>query len=342
MMLTCGYIGFGKSTTRYHLPYVLMRSDWRVKKIYSPGRKPDQESVPEYKNIEFTYQIDDLLKDNEIQLIVVCTPPETHFELAMKCIENNKNVLIEKPISATSEQVRELYLYAEKYNVKIFPYQNRRFDSCYLTLKKVLSSGTLGEVVEVESHFDYFRPHVPPVENIALNGALYSLGVHTIDQMVALFGRPETATYDVRNLRSKHQPDDSFSITLFYRDLRVIIKTSHLVLSEYPRFIIHGTKGSYIKYGIDQQESCLKAGVMPHQPHFGEDPRSGLLEWLDNDGNIQREYVLSERGDYGLLYDSVYETLKNGKAPYITEEEVLTTIGIIEQAAKQHIPLENE
>ncbi|MEG5692037.1 Gfo/Idh/MocA family oxidoreductase [Enterobacter hormaechei] len=131
-------------------------------------------------------------------------------------------------------------------------------------------------------------------------------------------------------------------MTLFYRDLRVIIKTSHLVLSEYPRFIIHGTKGSYIKYGIDQQESCLKAGVMPHQPHFGEDPRSGLLEWLDNDGNIQREYVLSERGDYGLLYDSVYETLKNGKAPYITEEEVLTTIGIIEQAAKQHIPLENE
>lgn len=341
-MLTCGYIGFGKSTTRYHLPYVLMRPDWRVKKIYSPRRNLDQELITEYRNIEFTDQIDDILNDNEIQLIVVCSPPDTHFELAMKCIENNKNVLVEKPISATSEQVRELYLYAEKHNVKIFPYQNRRFDSCYLTLKKVLSSGTLGEVVEVESHFDYFRPNVPLVENIALNGALYGLGVHTIDQMVALFGRPEAATYDVRNLRNKQQPDDSFAITLFFKDLRVIIKTSHLVLSEYPRFIVHGTKGSYIKFGIDQQESCLKAGIMPSDPHFGEDPRSGLLEWLDEDGNVQREYVLSERGDYGLLYDSVYETIKHGKTPYITEEQVLTTIGIIEQAAKQHIPLEDE
>ncbi len=337
-MLTCAYIGFGKSTTRYHLPYILIRQDWNVKTIYTPVRKTEQEAMPEYQNIKFTDDINEILKDQEVDLVIVCTPPDTHFDLAMRCIEHKKNVLVEKPISATSEQIRQLYYLAKQHDVVMLPYQNRRFDSCYLTLKKVLDSGTLGNIVEIESHFDYFRPQVSQVNNISINGALYGLGVHTIDQMIALFGCPETVICDVRRLRNKDQPDDNFTISLFYNDKRIILKTSHLVMSEYPRFIVHGTKGSFIKYGIDQQEACLKAGIMPQETGFGEDIRAGLLEWLDENREKQREYVINERGDYGEVYDSIYQTIKYGRKPYISEEEVLTTITILEQAVSQESP----
>ena len=140
------------------------------------------------------------------------------------------------------------------------PYQNRRFDSCFLTTKKVIESGKLGELVEIESHFDNYRPLAETNPGGPQNGEFYGLGVHTLDQIISLFGRPDHVSYDLRSLRNKANPDDTFEAQLFYGDMKAIVKTSHLVQIDYPKFIVHGHKGSFVKYGIDQQRAAIMVG----------------------------------------------------------------------------------
>ena len=241
MVINCAFIGFGKSTTRYHLPYVLNRKDsWHVAHIFRRHAKPE-EQAPIYSHIHFTSDLDEVLNDPDVKLVVVCTHADSHFEYAKRALEAGKNVLVEKPFTPTLAQAKELFALAKSKGLTVTPYQNRRFDSCFLTAKKAIESGKLGEIVEVESHFDYYRPVAETKPGLPQDGAFYGLGVHTMDQIISLFGRP----------RNKANPDDTFEAQLFYGDLKAIVKTSHLVKIDYPKFIVHGKKGSFIKYGID-------------------------------------------------------------------------------------------
>ena len=158
MVINCAFIGFGKSTTRYHLPYVLNRKDsWHVAHIFRRHAKPE-EQAPIYSHIHFTSDLDEVLNDPDVKLVVVCTHADSHFEYAKRALEAGKNVLVEKPFTPTLAQAKELFALAKSKGLTVTPYQNRRFDSCFLTAKKAIESGKLGEIVEVESHFDYYRP----------------------------------------------------------------------------------------------------------------------------------------------------------------------------------------
>ncbi|MDU2542657.1 MAG: oxidoreductase [Klebsiella sp.] len=298
MTLHCAFIGFGKSTTRYHLPYVLHRKDrWHVAHIYRRRAKPE-EQAPQYSHIHFTSDLDDVLNDPQVNLVVVCTHADSHFEYAKKA----------------------------------------RFDSCFLTTKKVIESGKLGELVEIESHFDNYRPVAETNPGGPQNGEFYGLGVHTLDQIISLFGRPDHVSYDLRSLRNKANPDDTFEAQLFYGDLKAIVKTSHLVQIDYPKFIVHGHKGSFVKYGIDQQETSLKANIMPGEPGFGADDSVGELVYVNEAGETVREAVPLETGDYGRVYDALYETLVNGQPNYVKESDVLTNMEILERGFEQPSP----
>ncbi|MGL5241055.1 MAG: oxidoreductase [Kluyvera ascorbata] len=338
MTLHCAFIGFGKSTTRYHLPYVLHRkADWHVAHIYRRSPKPD-EQAPQYAHIHFTSELDDILNDPQVKLVVVCTHADSHFEYAKKALEAGKNVLVEKPFTPTLAEAKELFALAKSKGLTISPYQNRRFDSCFLTTKKVIESGKLGQIVEIESHFDNYRPVDAGQPGLPQDGVFYGLGVHTLDQIIALFGRPQQVSYDIRHLRNKANPDDTFEAQLFYGDLKAIVKSSHLVKLAYPKFIVHGHKGSFIKYGIDQQETSLKANIMPGEPGFGADNSVGLLEYVDDDGNTVREEVMIETGDYGRVYDALYDTLVNGRKNFVSESDALTNMEILERGFAQPSP----
>ena len=308
MTLHCAFIGFGKSTTRYHLPYVLHRkADWHVAHIYRRSPKPD-EQAPQYAHIHFTSELNDILHDPQVKLVVVCTHADSHFALAKS-----------KGLTVT-------------------PYQNRRFDSCFLTAKKAIESGKLGEIVEVESHFDYYRPEAPTQPGRPQDGAFYGLGVHTMDQVISLFGRPDHAAYDIRSLRNPANPDDTFEAQLFYGNLKAIVKTSHLVKIDYPKFIVHGTKGSFVKYGIDQQETSLKAGIMPGDAGFAADSSLAQLEYVNDAGETVKEQWQAERGDYGRVYDALYQTLTQGAPNFVKETEALTNMELLERAFEQPSP----
>lgn len=339
MTLHIAYIGFGKSTTRYHLPFVLVRKDkLHVAHIFRRREKPELEQEPQYAHIHFTRQLDDILDDPHVKLVVICTQVDSHFEYAKKALEAGKNVLVEKPFTSTLEQARELFTLAKQKGLIVTPYQNRRFDSCFLTMKKAIVSGKLGRIVEVESHFDLYRPDAPTQPGTAVDGAFYGLGVHTMDQIISLFGRPDRVAYDIRSVRNPLNPDDTFETQLFYGDMKAVVKTSYLVKTPYPKFIVHGTKGSFIKYGIDQQETSLKAGIMPGEPGFGSDDTVAQLEYLDEAGETVRETWPVESGDYGRVYDALYQTLLQGAENYVSETDVLTNMELLERGFEQASP----
>lgn len=340
MKLKIAFIGFGKSTTRYHLPYVLIRENIEVLSIFNRSRKPELEKNYINYNINFTDNLEDILSNNEITLVSICSPLHTHYEYAKKCLEAGKNVLVEKPFVPTVKEAEDLFNLAKEKELTIMPYQNRRFDSDFLLLKGVLENIDLGEIVEIESHFDRFRPNEETKAGIVTDGQLWGLGSHAIDQIISIFGKPYKIYYDVRNIENKDLPDNYYHVELFYENFKTIIKFSNLVMLEYPKFIIHGKKGSFIKYGIDKQEEFLKAGIMPGQEGFGEDPEEnyGIVAYLDDEGNSREEIIKTPLGDYGRIYDSLYEVIINKQEKIVRDEEVLTVLRILEIGVQSENP----
>ncbi|MBD1380508.1 oxidoreductase [Metabacillus arenae] len=332
MKLTIGFIGFGKSTNRYHLPYVLLRDNINVKTIFNRSRKKDLEDLYSKKDITFTADLEDILLDEEIQLVSICTPHNTHFQYAKQCLEHNKHVLVEKPFAFTADEAQELLKLAKEKNLVVMPFQNRRFDSDFLAIKKVIKEKLAGDVIEIESHFDYYRPDYPDFKGSVYEGAFYGLAVHLIDQAVSLFGKPSKVYYDIRAVRNRNNPDDYYHVELFYDHFKMIVKTNHLVAAPYPKFIVHGTKGSFIKYGIDKQEECLKAGMSPSDHGFGVDPEEkyGRLVLIDEKGKAQEEIIPTPLGDYGKVYDHLFDVIVKHAKKLVSDEEILTVVQILE------------
>lgn len=331
-MLTIAYIGNGKSTNRYHLPFSLKNEKIRVKTIYS---RQNNNIWRKESGINYVNDLNKIWNDEEIQLVVICTPLEYHYEYAKLALDNGKNVLVEKPFTQTSDQAKELFALAKEKNLFIQCYQNRRFDSDFLTVQKVMNSGVLGDILEVEMHYDYFRPEVPMSAKAFSKefSFLYGHGCHTIDQVLSLFGNPNSITYDVRQLLGKGHMNDYFDFDFLYDSKKVSIKSSYFRLKERPSFVVYGKKGVFIKQTKDRQEEHLKLFYMPSNKDFGLDlpEHYGVLTYVDDDGKYHEEKVISEVGDYGRIYDGIFESIMNRKEKIVKDEETIRQMEILEE-----------
>ena len=336
-MLTIAYIGNGKSTNRYHLPFSTKLTDKiKVKTIYSPSGRITWEKNP---GTNYTSDINDIYNDPEIQLVVVTTPSPLHFKLGKEVLEHGKNVLIEKPFTETSEEAKELFRLADEKGLFIQCYQNRRYDSDFLTVQKVIESGVLGDLLEVEMHYDYFRPEVPEsVEHFSIGTSyLYGHACHTLDQVISYFGRPDDVHYEVRQLLGDDRMNDYFDLDLFYGRMKVSVKSSYFRLKERPSFVVYGKKGVFVKETKDRQEEHLKMFYMPENEDFGIDlpEHYGTLTYMDDEGVFHEEKVVSEIGDYSRVYEDIYETLINSKPKAVKDEETLLQIEMLEKGIQQ-------
>lgn len=335
-MLTIGYIGNGKSVNRYHLPFALQRKNIKVKTIYR--KNPQNDVWKRIEGVNYTSNLDELLRDKELQLIVVCTPHNSHYECAKVVLEHNKHCLVEKPFMESSKQAKEIFALAKEKRLIVQSYQNRRFDSDFLTVQKVIEEGKLGELLEVEMHYDYYRPEIPEaIKNF--NPAfsyLYGHGCHTLDQVISYFGKPDNIHYDVRQLLGSGRMNDYFDLDLYYGKLKVSVKSSYFRIKDRPSFVLYGKKGCFVKQTKDRQEEHLKLFYMPENKDFGIDTINhyGLLTYMDEKGQIHEEKVPSVKGDYGRVYDDLYEVIINGKNKTITDEQVLLQMEILETGVK--------
>lgn len=334
-MLTIAYIGNGKSTNRYHLPFVQKVKDIRVKAIYSRSASPWQP----VEGITYTDKIEDLLSDPEIQLIVLSVPAKVHYQLAKDCLTAGKHVLVEKPFTETAEEARELFALAKEKGLFIQAYQNRRFDSDFLTTQKVIQSGVLGELLEVEMHYNYFRPEVPEsVEDFSLDTSyLYGHACHTIDQVLSFFGRPDHIHYDVRQLLGPNRMNDYFDLDLYYGSTKVSVKSSYFRIKERPSFVVYGKKGMFIKATKDRQEEDLKKFYLPNHPDFGLDlpEHYGVLTYVDENGGYHEEKVISEVGDYSRVYQALHDSIIHGADKLIQDQETILQIEILEEGIRR-------
>lgn len=335
--LTIGYIGNGKSTNRYHLPYVLQRKDtFQVKTIYNP-RIPSKvwAAIP---GILYTDRLEELLDDPQIDLIVVCTRHHLHFSYAKQVLEHGKHCLVEKPFTETSAQARELFSLAKEKGLYLSAYQNRRYDSDFLTVQQILHSGILGDPLELEIHFDYYRPEIPesvhefkPAESM-----LYGHGCHTLDQVISCFGKPDDVHYDVRQLLGPGHMSDYFDLDLYYGNSKVSVKSSYFRIKPRPSFVLYGKKGMFLKEKKDRQEDHLKLFYMPGQEGFGLDlPEDyGTLIYMDSQGAYHEEKVPSVPGDYGRVYDGIYASIVQGAPQIIPPEQTLLQMQLLEEGVR--------
>ncbi|WP_159564809.1 Gfo/Idh/MocA family oxidoreductase [Streptococcus halichoeri] len=330
-MLTIAYIGNGKSANRYHIPFAQQISDIHIKTIYSPSLSP----WAPIEGVNYTNALEDVLNDSDIQLVVLSVPPAAHYDLAKQCLLAGKHTLVEKPFTETSEQAKELFSLAKQKGLFLQAYQNRRYDSDFLTVQKVIESGKLGELLEVEMHFDYFRPEVPETtDTFSIDTSyLYGHACHTIDQVLSYFGMPDTIHYDVRQLLGKERMNDYFDLDFYYGALKVSIKSSYFRIKERPSFIVYGKKGMFIKATKDRQEEDLKHFYMPDRADFGMDlpEHYGTLTYIDEQGYYHEEKVISQRGSYTQMYQAIYDSIILGREKVVKDTETIRQIEIIEE-----------
>ena len=325
---------FGMSGLVFHSPFLNINPHFNFYAVWERSKNIAAQKYPSVK----TYRtLEDMLADELVELVIVNTPNYTHFEYAKKALKADKHVIIEKPFTVDVTEAKELIELAKKHNKTLSVYQNRRYDSDYKTLKKVVDDKMLGELVEVEMHFDRYREELSPKQHKETpglgTGVLYDLGAHLIDQALQLFGNPRKVFADIRIIRPQSLVDDYFELLLYYEKLRVRLKASYAVREALPGYILHGLKGSFIKPKTDVQETMLQQGIIPGGENWGTEPETekGLLH-TEIDGKIIREYIPSFQGNYNEYYNAIYESIRNNKPLPVTAEEGMAVVQIIQTA----------
>lgn len=323
-------LSYGMSGEVFHLPLLNAHDGFEVTSIWSRNAG---------KAVKHTYPVaktyTDILQDESVQLIIVNTPNETHFPFAVQALEAGKHVIVEKPFTVTVREADQLIALAEKQNKILTVFQNRRWDADFLTVKKVIESRLVGKLVECEIHYDRFRNYIEPgtwkEEAKPGTGILYNLGSHLLDQVVVLFGMPRYLDARLGIQRPGGKVDDFFDIRLEYDGFYVIVKSSYLVREPGPRFILHGTAGSFIKSGIDPQEQALKDKKIPGGPEWGIEPPN---EWGKLNTTLEGKHYEGPfetvQGNYLGFYDNVYLAISAGIPLAVKAEEARKVIQLIE------------
>ncbi|MEO8146061.1 MAG: oxidoreductase [Bacteroidia bacterium] len=340
--ISTGIIGFGIAGKVFHAPFISANPCFHLSKISTSNEESVLFIRKNYPQAEIVWDAKVILDDSAIELVIIGTPNQSHFSVTKAALLSGKHVIVEKPFTVTTTEADELIALAATQKKVLTVHHNRRWDSDYKTVKKIIENKLLGNLIEYEAHFDRFRPvlkeHEWREEDVPGSGILYDLGSHLIDQAVQLFGLPQEITADIRKERQGAKTDDYFDLGLFYPNLKVILKAGMLVENPGPHFILTGERGSFIKYGMDVQEVALKAGQTPAtNDNWGVEPEYlwGKFNKKANGHNIE-ETIKSEQGSYQDFFINVYKTIKGEDELYVKATQARDTIRIIELAIKSN------
>jgi scyllo-inositol 2-dehydrogenase (NADP+) len=337
-MVRVGLIGFGLAGQAFHAPVIRGVQGMELACIVERRGTRAQETYPD---VRVARTIGELLADKTIQLCVIATPNDSHFDLARACLLAGRDVVVDKPFAPTLAESEKLVQLASERGRLITVYQDRRWDGDFQTVKNIVESGRLGTVVEYECRFDRFR--LEPKANAwreradqPAAGVLFDLGPHVLDQALVLFGEPRAVTASAFCERQTSQVDDSFDVCLEYPTLRAMGRARIIAFAPGPHFLIHGTKGSFVKYGMDPQEARLRGENLPQGTDWGADWGEEAEElWgtlsLVGEPSVK---VKTERGDYRGFYANVRDASEKKAALDVTPEQALRTMRALMLAHK--------
>ncbi len=331
-------LSYGMSGKLFHAPFLAVHKGFQLKGAWERTKHAISSDYPgarTYKSLE------DVLTDPQVDLVVVNTPTSTHAEFATKALQAGKHVVVEKAFTTNTIEAIQLTKLAANRGLKLSVFHNRRYDSDFRTVKKILADQRIGEVTEVLIAYERFNPVLSPKLHRETPGPgagnLMDLGPHCIDQALVLFGIPDAVFADVRTCRPGSRVDDYFDILLYYPKLRVRLKSSYLVLEQGPGFVLHGSKGSFLKARSDVQETQLKQGMKPDEASYGIEPESlfGILH-TEIDGKIVREKVQSLPGNYGDFYDQMYAGIRENAAVPVSPYEATQVMRVLDAARESN------
>ena len=311
MAITVGLVGYGSAGATFHAPLIRAVPQLRLKSIVTSRR----EQVARLGGPGAVGTVAELLADPEVQLVVVASPSAAHFDVAREALEAGKHVVVDKPFTITVEEAERLMALAARQGCALSVFQSRRWDGDFLTIKRLMAEGRLGTVYHYEAHYDRYRPEIRVRWREQAgrgSGMLYDLGPHLIDQALQLFGMPGAVMADAFGQRKGSETIDYFHIVLEYGAMRAILHASMLAPGPGPHFMVHGDRGSFLKYGMDPQEDFLKAGKGPGDAGWGADPEAQWGEFVSADG--ARRKVETERGAYEAFYTQMAEHMA-GRGP---------------------------
>ncbi len=339
-IVNVGLIGFGAAGKTFHEPIITSVPGLNLSKIYETNDSNIQILKTKYTDDMITNNIKDIFSDENIDLVVLSVPNIAHYDLAKQALESGKNVVVEKPFTVTSEEADKLINLAGHKNKILTVHQNRRWDSDFRTIEKIVKENLLGDLVEYEAHYDRFRSYIKEnswrENDIPGSGILYDLGAHLIDQAQCLFGVPEEIFADLQIQRSEGKTIDNFEIILHYPKVKVTLKAGMLVREVGPHFSLYGKNGSFLKFGMDVQEAALKKGLTPkNTENWGVEPESlwGKLDTEVNGSHFVGK-IESETGDYRKFYKNVYKAILGEEEIAVKAYQARNTIKIIELAQK--------
>ncbi len=331
-------LSYGMSGKVFHAPFLEFHPGFELLGSWERSKRLIQKDYPNtisYASLEV------ILENKIIDLVVINTPVETHFEYARKVLLAGKNAIVEKAFTTTVAEASELAALAKEKKLKLAVFQNRRWDSDFKTVKKIIDDNLLGEIVEAEFHFDRYNPVLSPKRHkeTANSGAgiLKDLGPHLIDQALFLFGLPTSVSADIRITRNYSLVDDYFDILLYYPHLRVRLKAGFFVREAIPSYIVHGKKGSFLKTRGDVQENDLKLGKKPNLDNWGKESNKdeGTLHTEVND-DILNVKMPTLNGNYYAFFEGVYQSITSDKSEPVTAQDGVHVMHIIEAAIQSN------
>jgi scyllo-inositol 2-dehydrogenase (NADP+) len=334
-MIEVGLIGYGLAGRAFHAPVIRAVPGVHLAAIL---QRTGNEAAEKYPDVRVVRSLEELLAIREIRLVVIATPNDTHASLARECLVAGRDVLVDKPFATTPAEAKSLVEFAKSAGRLITVYQNRRYDGDFQAIRKLVADGTLGRIVRFETAYDRYRPQLKPgawrETTRTGGGILFDIAPHLIDHALVLFGLPEAMTADVRIERENAVADDAFDIMLHYRrGMRAVLRSSILAAAPRPRFVLHGTQGSFVKQTFDPQENNLRHGNIPKDGAWGAEPEKnwGVLTLPEGDKFMQRR-IPSASCDYRDYYANLRDALLGKSALAVTPEWALNVMRLLEMA----------
>ncbi len=328
-MIKIGVIGYGFSANTFHLPFIKHEENLQLVSISTSKEDMVREKYPDvliYDNAM------DLIQKSDAELVVITAPNDVHYDLAKICLNNGKHVILEKPMVTSSKQGEELCALAKANGLILSVFHNRRWDGDFLTVKKLIEDGSLGKIHFFESHIDRFRPIARDRWRERAgpgSGIWVDLGAHLLDQTLSLFGSPDAITARCLISRDNSETTDYFHVLLHYSNCEVILHGSSFSAGPNLRFHLQGTKGSFIKYGLDPQEEQLIKGSLPNMPAFGrEDANCFGVLYTEKDNII----VPTETGCYQSYYTGIANAIMGNSIVPVRAEEAVQVVKLLEIA----------
>lgn len=330
-------VGFGKSGSIFHLPILECLNEYEIKSVVSSDEKKVKKRLPD---VEVYSSLDELLDKSPVDLVIITSPNHLHYEQAKKCILKKKHVVVEKPFVLDTHHGKELISLADEQNIKLTVYHNRRWDSGFLTLKKIIHENKLGKINLHEIRFDRYRPAITNKwreDNIPGSGILWDLGSHLIDQALCLYGIPNSILADTAIQKENGKTIDYFHIILIYNTLRVILRSSSLSHIKTPHLTVQGEKGVFVRHEMDSQEEALKSGKNPNSKGWGKDTNKNTFIYTNHGSNITSEEIESETGSYEIFYIELAKSIRENTPVPVDPQKALEVVNIIQFIEKNSL-----